>query len=74
MHQSRDTKQIYDKVIKPNRDKIKLIMQVHDEMIFECDENVAEKFAKEIENTMENIVKISIPLRADYVIAPFWGK
>jgi DNA polymerase-1 len=65
---------VYDKVIKPNRDKIKLIMQVHDEMIFECDENVAEKFAKEIENTMENIVKISIPLRADYIIAPFWGK
>ena len=42
--------------------------------VSECDESVAEKFANEIKNTMENIVKISVPLRADYVIAPFWGK
>ncbi len=65
---------VYNKVVVPNRDKIKLIMQVHDEVIFECDESVADKFANEIKNTMENIVHISVPLRADYVIAPFWGK
>lgn len=65
---------VYNKVVVPNRDTIKLIMQVHDEVIFECDESVADKFANEIKNTMENIVHISVPLRADYVIAPFWGK
>lgn len=64
----------FNEVVTPNRDKIKLIMQVHDEMVFECDEKLAEKFAEQIKSIMENITKISVPLRADYVIAPFWGK
>ena len=66
--------EVYNEIIVPNSNKIKLIMQVHDEMVFECDETLAEKFAKQIKNIMENVTKISVPLRADYVIAPFWGK
>lgn len=65
---------VYNEIVVPNSDKIKLIMQVHDEMVFECDESLAEKFAEQIKNIMENVTKISVPLRADYVIAPFWGK
>ena len=64
----------YNEVVVPNRDKIKLIMQVHDEMVFECDEAIAKELAEKIKNVMENIATISVPLRADYVIAPFWGK
>lgn len=65
---------IYNDIVIPNRDKIALIMQVHDEMIFECDEAVATEFAEKIKNAMENITKLSVPLQTDYVIAPFWGK
>ncbi|MBO7559871.1 MAG: DNA polymerase I [Alphaproteobacteria bacterium] len=65
---------VYNEIVVPNTDKIKLIMQVHDEMVFECDEKLAESFAEQIKNIMENVTKISVPLRADYVIAPFWGK
>ena len=65
---------IYNDVVIPNRDKIALIMQVHDEMIFECDATVANEFAEKIRDSMENITALSVPLRADYVIAPFWGK
>lgn len=65
---------VYNEIVVPNADKIKLIMQVHDEMVFECDENLAENFAEKIKGIMENVTKISVPLRADYVIAPFWGK
>ena len=65
---------VYNEIVLPNSDKIKLIMQVHDEMVFECDEECAEKFAEQIKNIMENVTKISVPLRADYIIAPFWGK
>ncbi len=64
----------FNEIVVPNRDKIKLIMQVHDEMVFECDEKLATKFAEQIKSIMENVTKISVPLRADYVIAPFWGK
>lgn len=65
---------VFNEIVVPNRDKIKMIMQVHDEMVFECDAGVATKFAEKIKSVMENITKISVPLRADYVIAPFWGK
>lgn len=65
---------VFNEIVVPNRDKIKMIMQVHDEMVFECDESVATEFAEKIKSVMENITKISVPLRADYVIAPFWGK
>lgn len=65
---------IYNDIVVPNRDKISLIMQVHDEMVFECEQSVAQGFAEKIRHTMENITALSVPLRADYVIAPFWGK
>ena len=65
---------VFNEIVVPNRDKIKMIMQVHDEMVFECNESVATEFAEKIKSVMENITKISVPLRADYVIAPFWGK
>lgn len=65
---------IEKEIMKPNSDKIRMIMQVHDEIIFECDENIAEKFAKEIESAMENVAKLSVPLATDYVIGKVWGK
>lgn len=65
---------VYNEIVVPNQDTIKLIMQVHDEMVFECDEPMAKEFAEKIKNVMETITTISVPLRADYVIAPFWGK
>lgn len=61
-------------IIQPNANKIRMIMQVHDEIIFECDENVADDFAKRIESAMENVAQLSVPLAADYVIGKFWGK
>lgn len=65
---------IEKEIMKPNSDKIRMIMQVHDEIIFECDESVAEEFAKKIEFAMENVAKLSVPLAADYVIGKVWGK
>ncbi len=62
------------KIIQPNTDKIRMIMQVHDETVFECDENMANEFATLIQQTMENVTKISVPLCAEYVIGPQWGK
>lgn len=61
-------------LMQPNADKIRMIMQVHDEMIFECDENVATEFAQKIQSEMENVAHLSVPLRAEYVIGQEWGK
>lgn len=61
-------------IVAPNPDKIKMILQVHDEIIFECDENVANEFAKQIREKMENICKISVPLVAESSIGTKWDK
>lgn len=65
---------IADNIIKPNPDKIRMIMQVHDEMVFECRTEFATEFAQKIKSAMENIAHLSVPLVAEYVIAPVWGK
>ncbi len=65
---------INDEIVKPNSDKIRMIMQVHDEIIFECDESVAQYFADLIKDKMEHITELSVPLIAEYVIGPDWGK
>ena len=61
-------------IIQQNPDKIQMIMQVHDEIIFECKTEHANDFALQIKSAMENITKLSIPLVAEYVIGPVWGK
>ena len=61
-------------IIQTNSDAISMIMQVHDEIIFECDENRAQEFAEKIKSAMENVTHISVPLVAEYVIGKQWGK
>ena len=61
-------------IVQPNNDKIKMILQVHDEIIFECDADAANKFAKQIKSTMENITKLSVPLVAESTIGDTWDK
>lgn len=57
-----------------NNPQIKIIMQVHDEMVFECDQDMAEDFAKQIKFEMENVAKLSVPILAEYNIDTTWGK
>ena len=66
--------EIANNIIKPNPDKIHMIMQVHDEMVFECRTEFATEFAQKIKSAMENIAHLSVPLVAEYVVAPVWGK
>lgn len=66
--------EINDKIIVPNSEKIKMLLQVHDEIIFECDESDAQYFADLIKNKMENITKLSVPLLAEAIISPIWDK
>ena len=61
-------------IMQPNADKIRMIMQVHDEMVFECITEHANEFANKIKSAMEHITKLSVPLVAEYVIGTAWGK
>ncbi len=61
-------------IIRPNADKIQMILQVHDETVFECDAAFATEFAQRIKTEMESVVELSVPLVAEYVIGDKWGK
>ena len=65
---------VYDKIITNNSDKIKMLLQVHDEIVFECTIADAEHFAKLIKQEMENVTKLSVPLIAESIISPIWDK
>ncbi len=48
----------------------RLILQVHDELIVECPEAEAEQTAKLLEDEMERVITLSVPLTAE----AHWGK
>ena len=57
-----------------NNPYIKMTMQVHDEMVFECTADLANDFANKIKTEMESVAKLSVPLLAEYNIDTSWGK
>ena len=50
-----------------------LLLQVHDELIFECPENDCERLSVIIKETMENTTKLPVPVRASLEAFPSWG-
>jgi len=51
----------------------RLLLQVHDELIFECPKNAAKETAELIKKEMENAVKLKIPLKASLETGKRWG-
>jgi hypothetical protein len=43
-----------------------MLLQVHDELILECNNVEVKAVAELVRNEMENAVKLKIPLRADF--------
>ncbi len=62
-----------DKAIKQHNLKSKMILQVHDELLFEVPSEEVEQMEKLVEHTMENAVKLSIPLEVDLKTGPNWA-
>ena len=53
--------------------KNKLILQIHDEILIETDENEAEYIAIESKKIMENIVEWNVNLNVDFKISDYWN-
>ena len=53
---------------------VRLIMQVHDELIFEVSLNMAEEFAALVKPVMEDVPEISVPIIVDMAIGERWGE
>ena len=50
----------------------KLLLQVHDELIVECPEAIAQEVAALVSNQMQNVAKLSVPLLAEAKIGKTW--
>ena len=57
-----------------NDNDVKMILQVHDEIIWEVSEEKSESFAKKIKEIMENAYPLRVPLVTDVKIGDNWGE
>ncbi|MBL0709026.1 MAG: DNA polymerase I [Sulfurimonas sp.] len=62
------------KVIKSEDLDAKMLLQIHDELIFEVDATQAQMLGERFQNIMENIYKLIIPLKASMNIGDNWGQ
>ena len=54
-----------DKALHEQFPEAKLLLQVHDELIVECPESIAQDVAKLVSREMEGIAKLKVPLTAE---------
>ncbi len=62
-----------DKWLNKNKSETQMIMQVHDELVFEIPEKNIDIEVKSIIEIMQNCVKLSIPLEVNFGIDNNWG-
>ena len=62
---------IYKK-LKENNLKSKMVLQIHDELIFDCYDDELEKVRSLVKSEMENVVKLNVKLKANDNVATDW--
>ena len=66
---------IYDDLIRKDKnEEIFMVMQIHDELIFEIKEDKVDEYIKKITSIMEEIYELDAPLRADAHVGDNWGE
>jgi DNA polymerase-1 len=66
----------YDVLCKCYRDMGKVcqpLLQIHDELLTEVEEDIVEEFREQVRLIMMNAVKISVPVNASSDVAFRWG-
>ncbi|ASG68753.1 DNA polymerase I [Francisella halioticida] len=54
--------------------KIKMVMQVHDELVFEVEKNKVEEISAKIKEIMEDAIKLSVPLEVNVDTGDNWDQ
>lgn len=65
---------LVDREIRDNALPAVMLLQVHDELVFESPIDRAAEAARRIKSVLESAMELSIPLVAEAGIAPSWGK
>lgn len=56
------------------KSKVDMLLQVHDELIFEGTEALIQEQVPFIKKTMENVAKLKVPLKVNYAIGDNWDQ
>jgi DNA polymerase-1 len=56
----------------PNHPEVKMLLQIHDELVFESPEHLAQDVKAFVTTRMEQAMHLSVPLKADAYIARNW--
>lgn len=67
-------KMAMNKILPQLNEDTKLLLQIHDELIFEVRDDLASDFAKNVKEIMENITKLNVPLKTSLSVAKQWGE
>lgn len=63
-----------DTMIRAEGLRARMLLQIHDELIFEVDEDVSEEYASRFVDVMENILELHVPLKTSMHIGNHWGE
>ncbi len=63
-----------DSELNQKNPSARMLLQVHDELVFEVKEQEAEDFTNEVKGWMENSVKLDVPLKVSVDIGSNWGE
>jgi DNA polymerase I len=61
-----------DRKLAERKLKTRMVLQVHDELLFEVPEKEKDEVAKLVREEMEGVVKLKVPLKADLGFGPNW--
>jgi DNA polymerase I len=63
-----------DAMIRSEGLRARMLLQIHDELIFEVDEDVSEVYAARFVEAMESILELRVPLKTSMHIGNHWGE
>ena len=61
-----------DEILREEKLETKMLLQVHDELLFEAPPEEAETVSKMVKREMENVHKLDVPLMVDVGIGDNW--
>lgn len=61
-------------LITNHHQEIRLLLQVHDELIFEIKKDKLETYLPSIKNIMENVIKLKVPIIVNESVGENWGE
>lgn len=62
-----------DKILREQHNNCNMLLQIHDSIVIECPDEVADRIADLLKATMENVYKLPIRLDVDVTTAQNWG-